>query len=199
MPNLEDIKRKSQSAAYTATEKAQEAAAAAGEKAGALKDYAGEKAGALKEAAQANVSLVADKRNLEKSYQALGECYAANCGDDAPEAVADVVQAIRTSQEKIAELKAVRGDRELSPRELVDKGVEFFAEKAEALAALAKKPSEGVSAHELVDEGIETFAEKAEAIVEEAKKPDGGVTPHELVAEGIEAAADFLNGKHADE
>ena len=194
MPNLEDIRRKAQSAAYTATEKAQEAAAAAGEKAGALKDYAGEKADAIKGAAQANVSLVTEKRNLEKNCQALGEWYAANCGDDAPEAVADIVRSIRASQEKIAELKALKGDRELSARELLDKGVEFFAEKAEAIAAIAKKPTEGVQAHKLVDEGIEAFAEKAEAIAAEAKQPADGVTPHELVDEGIESAADFLTG-----
>ena len=190
MPNLEDIKRRAQNAAYAATEKAQEAAAAAGEKAGALKDYAGEKAGAIKGAAQANVSLAAEKRNLEKGYQALGEWYAAQCGDDAPEAVADIVKAIRASQEKIAEIKAIRGDRELSARELVDKGVEFFAEKAEAIAAIAKKRAEGEQGHKLVDEGVEAFAERAEALAEEAKKPADGVSPRELVNEGIETFAE---------
>ena len=61
MANLEDLKRAAQSAAYTATEKAQVVAAAAGEK-----------AGAVKEVAKTNISLVTEKRNLEKSYQALG-------------------------------------------------------------------------------------------------------------------------------
>ena len=133
MPNLEDAKRAAQNAVYTAAEAAQDAAAAAGEKAGALKgyaaekasalvDYAGEKAGALKDlaagkagalkdSAAAGVSLMSEKRSLEKSYQALGEWYAAQCGDDAPEAVADVVRAIRASQAKIAELRA-RGETE---------------------------------------------------------------------------------------
>ena len=122
MPNLEDAKRVAQNAVYTAAEAAQGAAAAAGEKAGALKDYAaekasvlmdyaGEKAGALKESAVASVSLKSEKRSLEKNYQALGEWYAAQCGDDAPEAVSDVVRAIRASQSKIAELRA-RGETE---------------------------------------------------------------------------------------
>lgn len=170
MPNMDDIKRKAQSAVYAATEKAQDAVAAAGgkagelkdyagEKAGALKDYAGEKAGAIKDAARTNVSLVNEKRNLEKNYQALGEWYAAYCGDDAPEAVADIVGAIRASQERIAELKALKGGKEISPRELVDKGVEFFAEKAEAIAAIAKKPAEGATPHEIVDEGIEAVSD----------------------------------------
>lgn len=122
MPNLEDAKRAAQNAMYTAAEAAQDAAAAAGEKAGALKDYAaekagaligyaGEKAGALKDSAAAGVSLLSEKRSLEKNYQALGEWYAAQCGDDAPEAVSDVVRAIRASQSRIAELRA-RGETE---------------------------------------------------------------------------------------
>ena len=109
MPNLKDAKRAAQSAMYTAAEAAQGAAAAAGEKAGALKDYAAEKAGALKDSAVAGVSLMSEKRSLEKNYQALGEWYAAQCGDDVPGAVSDVVRAIRASQERIAELRA-RGD-----------------------------------------------------------------------------------------
>ena len=105
MPNLEDAKRAAQSAVYMAAEAAQDAAAAAGEKAGALKDYAAEKAGALKESAVTGVSLMSEKRSLEKNYQALGEWYAAQCGDDAPAAVSDIVRAIRASQSRIAELR----------------------------------------------------------------------------------------------
>ena len=122
MPNLEDAKRAAQNAIYAATQTAQDAAAAASgkagalkgyaaEKAGVLKDYAGEKAGALKESAAAGVSLLSEKRSLEKNYQALGEWYAAQCGDNAPDAVSDVVRAIRASQSKIAELRA-RGETE---------------------------------------------------------------------------------------
>lgn len=122
MPNLGDVRRAAQNAMYTAAEAAQDAAAAAGEKAGTLKDYAAEKAGvfmdyaggkagALKDSAAAGVSLMSEKRRLEKNYQALGEWYAAQCGDDAPEAVSDVVRAIRASQSRIAELRA-RGEAE---------------------------------------------------------------------------------------
>ncbi len=42
---------------------------------------------------------------MEKNYQALGEWYAAQCGEDVSEAVADIVRAIRASQAKIAELR----------------------------------------------------------------------------------------------
>ena len=112
MPSFEDLKRKAQSAAYTATELAQGAAAAAGEKAGALKELAGEKAGALRDYAEEKTALRIAKRDLAKSYQALGEWYAAQCGDDAPEAVADIVKAIRASRAKIAELRERGADDE---------------------------------------------------------------------------------------
>ena len=104
MPSFEDLKRKAQSAAYTATELAQGAAAAAGEK--------GEKAGALRDYAEEKTALMSAKRDLAKSYQALGEWYAAQCGDDAPEAVADIVKAIRASRAKIAELRERGADDE---------------------------------------------------------------------------------------
>ena len=106
MPNLEELKRMAQSAAYAATELAQEAAAAAGEKASSLKEYAGEKASTLRGYAEEKAALLAEKRSLAKNCQALGEWYVAQHGDNAPEAVADIVRAIRASQEKIAALRA---------------------------------------------------------------------------------------------
>ncbi|MBQ9459135.1 MAG: hypothetical protein IJU66_04300 [Oscillospiraceae bacterium] len=77
----------------------------AGEKAGSLIDLAAEKAGALKDYAVSSVALMNEKRVLEKNYQALGEWYAAQCVDAAPDAVADIVRAIHESQAKIAELR----------------------------------------------------------------------------------------------
>ena len=133
MPDMEEIKRKAQNAAYTATEKAQDAAAAAGEKtvailgyagekaealkglaggkAGAFISFAGEKAEAIRDAAVSGMTVMSERRSLEKNYQALGEWYAAQCGEDAPEAVADIVRAIHASQKKIAELRE-RGAKE---------------------------------------------------------------------------------------
>jgi hypothetical protein len=89
-----------------AGEKASALRGAAGEKAGSLIDYAAEKAGALKDYAVSGIALVNEKRTLEKNYQALGEWYAAQCVDSAPEAVADIVRAIHESQAKIAELRS---------------------------------------------------------------------------------------------
>jgi len=120
MPNMEELKRMAQNAVYTAAEKAQEAAAAAGEKAGpllestgdrvsALREIAGEKAEAFREYAGEKAALMSERRALARNFQALGEWYAAHCGDNAPEAVADVIGAIRQSQAKIA---ALRGGEE---------------------------------------------------------------------------------------
>ncbi|MBR3562079.1 MAG: hypothetical protein IKN81_11245 [Oscillospiraceae bacterium] len=106
MPNLEELKRMAQNAAYAATELAQGAAAAAGEKAGAIREYAGEKASSLKGYAEEKAALLSEKRSLARNCQALGEWYVAQCGDNPPEAVADVVKSIRASQEKIAALRA---------------------------------------------------------------------------------------------
>ncbi len=122
--NIDELARRAQSCVYNATERVQEAAWAAGEKAkgltgvspgrvmdyagekaGALADYAGGKAGALRDAAAANVELLAEKRALEKRYQALGEWYASACGDAPPEAAAELVRAIRASQKRIEELR----------------------------------------------------------------------------------------------
>lgn len=164
MAYWEEFKRKAQETAYAAAEKAQDAAAAAGEKAGVVKDVA-----------KTNVSLVTEKRNLEKCFQALGEWYAAQCGDEAPEGAADLLKAIRDSQAKLEELRTRKSEQDTSARELLDKGVGFFAEKAEALAALAKKPA----------------GETAQSADAEAA--------HETAEEGAEAAAEPVNGNKKDE
>ena len=182
MAKFEEIKRAAQSAAYTATEKAQGVAVAAGEK-----------AGVVKEVAKTNISLVTEKRNLEKAYQALGEWYAAQMGrSDAPEGAADLIASIRASEDKLGRLKAMKNEQDTSARELLNRGVDFLSGKAEALAALAKKPFDGHSAHELVNEGIESFVEKAEVLAEEAAKGADAESVHEALNQGVEAAADLV-------
>ncbi len=155
MPSFEEIRRKAQDAAYTAAEKAQGAAAAAEEK-----------AEAVKEAAKLNIAFVTEKRNLEKNYQALGEWFAARCGcDDVPQGAADILAAIRESQDKLELLRSMKSAQGDSARALLNRGADFFVGKAEALAALARKTAEGFRA----DGAAETFAEKAGELAEQAK------------------------------
>jgi len=81
-----------------AKQKAMEVAAAAAGKARAAAD-----------SAKISAAIIAEKRELDKSYRAIGQWYACEyAGDDVPEAIADVVAAVRASQEKIAELQASR-------------------------------------------------------------------------------------------
>lgn len=154
MANLEELKRKAQEVAYSATEKAQSAASVASEKAGVIKDVA-----------KTNVGLVTEKRNLEKCYQALGEWYAAQCGDEAPEGAADMLKAIRDAEAKLEELKARKTEQDTSARELIGRGKGFFAEKASAIASRVKKsaaPAEEAPAEEAPAE--EASAEEGERL-----------------------------------
>lgn len=169
MASLEELKRKAQEVAYSATEKAQSAASIASGKAQGAAAVASEKAGVIKDVAKTNVSLVTEKRNLEKCYQALGEWYAAQCGDEVPEGAADMLKAIRDAEAKLEELKARKTEQDTSAREFIGKGKGFFAEKASALVSRVKKsaaPAEEAEAEEAPAE--ETAPEAAEESVEAA-------------------------------
>lgn len=180
MANLEELKRKAQEVAYSATEKAQSAASVASEKAQSAAAVASEKAGVIKDVAKTNVGLVTEKRNLEKCYQALGEWYAAQCGDEAPEGAADMLKAIRDAEAKLEELKARKTEQDTSARELIGKGKGFFAEKASAIASRVKKsaapaeeaPAEEASAEEAERLPWEDPIEDAPEQAEEDKKDE---------------------------
>ena len=98
MAFFEDLKKKAQDVAFVATEKAQEVAAVASEKA---QDVA--------ERAKIEYAIAAEKHSIEKNYRAIGEWYVSTV-ETAPDAVADIVAAVRTSQAKIAELEAGKKD-----------------------------------------------------------------------------------------
>ena len=80
-----------------AKQKAREVAAAAAGKARAAAD-----------SAKISAAIIAEKRELDKNYRAIGQWYACEHTEEVPEAIADVVAAVRASQEKIAELQARR-------------------------------------------------------------------------------------------
>ena len=97
-----------------AKQKAKEVAAVAAEKARAAAD-----------SAKISAAIISEKRELDKNYRAIGQWYAcAYAGDDIPDAIADVVAAVRTSQEKIAELQASREEAETAEAaEAAEEGV----------------------------------------------------------------------------
>lgn len=86
MSYFEEMTQKARELAATAAEKAREAA----------------------DSAKISAAIIAEKRELDKSYRAIGQWYACENTGEVPDAIADVVVAVRASQEKIAELQARR-------------------------------------------------------------------------------------------
>ena len=66
---------------------------------------ASEKAQDAADTVKTNVAIAGEQRAIEKNYRAIGEWYVSELKGEAPEAVADIVAAIRASQAKIAELQ----------------------------------------------------------------------------------------------
>ena len=94
MAFFENLSRKVQDVAFAAAEKGKEVAAIASEKAQDAADTV-----------KTNVAIAGEQRAIEKNYRAIGEWYVSELKGEAPEAVADIVAAIRASQAKIAALQ----------------------------------------------------------------------------------------------
>lgn len=75
-------------------------------------DTAKEKARDVADSAKISAAIISEKRDLDKDYRAIGQWYLGQCGDEVPEAIADMVAAAKASQEKIAALQASREDAE---------------------------------------------------------------------------------------
>lgn len=87
MSFFDDLTKKAKVVASTASEKAKEAA----------------------DVAKISAAIVAEKRELDKNYRAIGQWYACEyAGAEVPAAVADLMAAVAVSQEKIAQLQASR-------------------------------------------------------------------------------------------
>ncbi len=83
------------------------------QKARAAASTAAEKVREVADSAKISAAIIAEKRELDKSYRAIGQWYACeHAGSEVPEAIADVVAAVRASQAKIAELQARREEAE---------------------------------------------------------------------------------------
>lgn len=155
MAFFEELSKKIQSATYKATEKAQEVAAAAGEK-----------GKGVAETAKTNVALLNEKRNLEKNYRAIGEWYVSTLGDEVPEAIADVVTAVRTSTEKIAAmeetLQKAKEEAGAAVEAAKDKAGDFVGKVKDKTGDLVEKVKDKT------EELVEKAKDKTEAAAEEA-------------------------------
>lgn len=108
MAFFEDLSKKVQDVAFAAAEKGREVAAVAAEKGKEVAAVAGEKAQDAADSVKLSVAIAGEQRAIEKNFRAIGEWYVSSVGEDVPEAVADLVRAVRESQAKIAELEAQR-------------------------------------------------------------------------------------------
>lgn len=78
------------------------------QKAKAVASTAGEMAKDVADSAKISAAILAERREMDKNYRAIGQWFVCEHGDDVPEAVADLVSAVKASQEKIAQLQASR-------------------------------------------------------------------------------------------
>lgn len=137
MAFFENLSRKVQDVAFAAAEKGKEVAAIASEKA---QDAA--------ETVKTNVAIAGEQRAIEKNYRAIGEWYVSTLEGDAPEAVADIVAAIKASQKKLAAYEAAKAEA-AAAKKAQEPIIEVTIEKdAEEEAPAAEEPKEPSKAEE---------------------------------------------------
>ena len=101
MAFLDELSKKAQAYAGVAVDKAKD-----------LAETAGEKAKSATETAKINMAILLEQRELDKNYKAIGEWFVAEYGQEIPEAVKDVVDAVLASKAKIAELEASKPQKD---------------------------------------------------------------------------------------
>ena len=133
MAFFDNFSKKVQDVAFVATEKAQQVAAVAGEKANAVADKA-----------KTEYEMASERRSMDKNYRAIGEWYVSTLEGDAPEAVADIVAAIKASQEKLAAYEAAKAEAAAKKAQepIIEVTIEKDAEEAAPAAEEPKEPSE---------------------------------------------------------
>lgn len=137
MAFFEDLSRKVQDVAFAAAEKGKEVAAIASEKAQDAADTV-----------KTNVAIAGEQRAIEKNYRAIGEWYVSTLEGDAPEAVADIVAAIKASQEKLAAYEAAKAEA-AAAKKAQEPIIKVTIEKdAEEEAPAAEEPKEPSKAEE---------------------------------------------------
>ena len=136
MAFFDNFSKKVQDVAFVATEKAQQVAAAAGEKANAVADKA-----------KTEYEMAAERRSMDKNYRAIGEWYVSTLEGDAPDAVADIVAAIKASQAKLATYEAAKAEA-AAAKKAEGPVIEVTIEKEAEEAPAAEKSEEPAEAEE---------------------------------------------------
>ena len=84
------------------------------------REFAGAASGMARDAADSvkvTASILAEQREIDKNYRAIGEWYVSQLDGEVPAAVADLVAAVRLSQQRVEELRASRQKEEASAQE----------------------------------------------------------------------------------
>ncbi|MBQ3103798.1 MAG: zinc ribbon domain-containing protein [Oscillospiraceae bacterium] len=97
--------------------KTQDVAAVAGEKVKVAYEVVSEKAKTAAEIAKINLTIAGEQREIIKNYKVIGEWFTSEYEGELPEAIADVVQAVKESKAKIAELEASKPPKEVAVEE----------------------------------------------------------------------------------
>ena len=95
--NFDELSKKAQDLAGLAAEKAKDVAGVAGEKAKEAAD-----------SAKVSMALAQEQRELEKNYKAIGQWFCTEFTGEVPEALRDVMAAVKANQEKIAQLQQLK-------------------------------------------------------------------------------------------
>ena len=134
LDNLNSLSMKAQGYADIAVDKAKD-----------LAEVAADKAKTATNTAKLNMAILSEQRELEKNYRAIGEWYVSTLEGDAPEAVADIVAAIKASQKKLAAYEAAKSDAAAAKKAqepIIEVTIEMDAEEEAPAAEEPKEPSE---------------------------------------------------------
>lgn len=78
---------------------------------------ASEKAKDMTELAKINMAIAGEQREMDKNYRTIGEWFVSEYSGEIPDAVKDLVEAVKTSKEKIADLEASKPKKDEAPEE----------------------------------------------------------------------------------
>lgn len=87
------------------------------QKAKDVANVAGTKAREAADSAKISADIIKERRELDKNYRAIGQWFVCEHTEDIPDAVADLVDAVRVSLAKIEQLQASRTAAEENEQE----------------------------------------------------------------------------------
>ena len=73
---------------------------------------ASEKAREAADSAKISADIIKERRELDKTYRAIGQWFVSEYADNAPDGIADLVAAVHASNKKIEELQSLRASAE---------------------------------------------------------------------------------------